>query len=65
MSKQDLRTLLTVLMYAGIALFFVPFLWGKSQGALWLQAGGALAAIVFGLVRCLFTEEECWWHVQQ
>jgi hypothetical protein len=63
LSKQDLRMLLTILMYAGIGLFFVPFLWGKSHHALYLQAGGALAAIVFGIARCLFTEEDCWWNV--
>lgn len=65
MSKSVLRTVLTILMYVGVLVFFVPYISGKAGGAMYYHAGGAIAAVVFGMLRCFWTEEdECWWHVR-
>ena len=64
MSKGLERTLLTILMNAGVAVPCVPYLLGKVDGLMLFQVGGAVAAVVFGMLRCLWSEEECWWHVR-
>ncbi len=58
------RSLLTILMYAGVAVFCLPYLLGKVDGLGVMQVGGAVAAVVFGMLRCYWSDEECWWHVQ-
>lgn len=60
MPKSVMRVLLTILMYTGVLVFFVPFLMDKSAMALRYQAGGATMAVVCGLLRCYLTEGDCW-----
>ncbi len=63
MSKSVLRTVLTILMYSGVVLFFVPYLLGKVHGTALFQVGGVLLAVACGMLRCYWADEECWWHV--
>ncbi|GAC1356308.1 MAG: hypothetical protein NVSMB3_02470 [Acidobacteriaceae bacterium] len=63
-SNGIVRTLLTILMYCGVAVFCIPYILGKVDSLGMLQVGGAVAAVVFGMLRCYWSEEECWWHVQ-
>jgi len=64
MSKGLGHSLLTTLMYAGVAVFCIPYLLGKVDGLTMFQVGGAVSAVVFGMLRCYWSEEECWWHVR-
>ncbi|WP_260704014.1 hypothetical protein [Edaphobacter flagellatus] len=50
--------LLTVLMYAGVALFLLPYIIEKASLAPILMLVGALMAVACGLLRCYFTEGE-------
>ncbi len=61
------RTLLTILMYAGATLFFLPYLTGRVSTAILVVILGASVAIVCGLARCIFTEGDCSErdHIQQ
>lgn len=59
MAKSVSRVLLTILTYTGVLIFFVPYLLEKSTSAWRFQVGGAVMAVVCGLARCCFTEDEC------
>jgi hypothetical protein len=59
MTKSVGRVLLTVLMYTGVLVFFVPYLLEKSGSAWRFQAGGAVVAVACGLLRCYLTEGDC------
>lgn len=48
MSKGLGRSLLTTLMYAGVAVFCIPCLLGKVDGLTMFQVGGAVSAVVLG-----------------
>ncbi len=56
--RQTARMLLTVLMYAGVALFLLPYIIEKASLAPILMLVGALMAVACGLLRCYFTEGE-------
>jgi hypothetical protein len=59
MSKCTLRYVFTLLMYAGIAIFLIPYFFGSiSSGMLFLILGGGFA-IVCGMLRCYFVEGDC------
>ena len=62
MSRRAIRVLLGVLMYAGVALFCLPSILGKADGFAAFQVAGAAAAVVFGMIRCYWSDEECWHH---
>jgi hypothetical protein len=47
---------LTILMYAGVGLFLLPYFTGKASTAPLLMLLGAIIAVVCGLLRCYFTE---------
>ena len=56
MSRCTLRIVFTILMYAGVAIFLVPYVSGKLYtGALFLILGIGIA-VASGLLRCYFTE---------
>ncbi len=56
MSRCTLRYLFTLFMYAGIAVFLIPYISGKiTSGVLFLIMGMGIA-IVSGLLRCYYTE---------
>ena len=59
MSKGILRIVLTILMYAGVVIFLLPYFRGKvSAGILFMIVGAALT-VVCGLLRCYLTEGDC------
>ena len=58
-SRQSLRILLTILMYAGVVVFLVPYVTGRLSSGVLLMIGGAGGAVVCGLLRCYLTEGDC------
>ena len=56
MHRQTARTLLTILMYAGVGIFLLPYITGKASSAPMLMLLGALVSVVCGLARCYMTE---------
>jgi hypothetical protein len=59
MSRCTLRYLLTVLVYAGVGIFLIPYLTGHLfAGALFL-IGGAGLTVVAGILRCCLVEGDC------
>lgn len=58
MDKRTLRTLLTILMYAGVGIFLLPYFIGKTTTAPILMLLGATLAVVCGLGRCYLIEPD-------
>ena len=59
MSKCTLRYILTVLVYAGVAIFLYPYLTGRlSSGESFLLIGIGLA-VVCGILRAACMEGDC------
>lgn len=58
MNRSTMRTLLTILMYAGVGIFLLPYAIGKASTAPLLMLLGGIIAVVCGLLRCYLTEEE-------
>lgn len=56
--RHTVRTVLTILMYAGVGLFLLPYLTGKASTAPLLMVLGAMISVVCGLLRCYLTEGE-------
>lgn len=56
MNKQTVRTLLTILMYAGVGIFLLPYFTGKASTAPILMLLGTIIAVVCGLLRCYWME---------
>ena len=56
MSRCTLRYLFTVVMYAGIAVFLIPYISGKISSGVILLIAGMGIAIVSGLLRCYYSE---------
>jgi len=54
--RRTIRTLLTILMYAGVCLFLLPYFTGKAATATFFMLLGAIIAVVCGLLRCYLTE---------
>jgi hypothetical protein len=59
MSKPALRISLTILLYAGVAIFLWPYLTGHISTGILFLIGGAGLTIVCGLLRCYLTEGDC------
>ncbi len=59
MSKCTLRTVFTILMYAGVALFLIPYITGRVVTQAIVLLVGASSAVIFGLLRCYCTEGDC------
>ena len=59
MSRCTIRYILTVFIYAGVAIFLWPYFTGHiSTGMIFLVGGGGLA-VACGLLRCCFIEGDC------
>jgi hypothetical protein len=56
--RRTVRTVLTILMYAGVGVFLLPYVFGKASTAPLLMLLGATIAVVCGLLRCYLTENE-------
>jgi hypothetical protein len=57
-NSRTMRSLLTILMYAGVGIFLLPYLVGKASTALLLMLLGGAMAVICGLLRCYLTEDE-------
>lgn len=58
MHRSTARTLLTILMYAGVGIFLLPYAVGKASTAPLLMLLGGVISVVCGLLRCYLTENE-------
>ncbi len=58
-SKAVVRTTLTILLYAGVVLFLLPYATGHVFSGVLLLIVGASLAVVAGLARCYLTEGDC------
>jgi hypothetical protein len=57
--KNTMRTVLTILMYMGVAIFLFPYISGGiTSGVLFMIIGAGLA-VGCGLLRCYLTEGDC------
>ncbi len=59
MTRQSTRVLLTILMYAGVAVFLFPYFSGKLMTGILFMIIGASMAVICGLLRCYLTEGDC------
>ena len=59
MSKCTLRSIFTVLIYAGVVVFLFPYLIGRLTHIGFFVFAGLGLAVVFGVLRCCCTDEEC------
>ncbi|HZY72983.1 MAG TPA: hypothetical protein VFE22_07755 [Edaphobacter sp.] len=59
MTKKTWRWVLNILMYAGVAIFLIPYFRGKLLHGIWFMIIGAGMAVVCGLLRCYLTEGDC------
>lgn len=59
MSRCTLRYLLTVLLYAGVAIFLWPYFTGRIATGILFLIGGAALIVVCGIFRCYLTEGDC------
>jgi hypothetical protein len=59
MSRCTLRYLVTVLLYAGVAIFLWPYFTGRIATGIFFLVGGITLAVVCGIVRCGLTEGDC------
>jgi hypothetical protein len=59
MTRRVTRTILTILMYAGIVVFLFPYVTGRLTTGIIFLIIGAGAAVIFGLLRCYLTEGDC------
>jgi hypothetical protein len=58
-TKSTLRMVLTILMYAGVVIFLVPYFIGMITAGVGFMIVGAGLAVVCGLLRCYLTEGDC------
>ncbi|WP_213806978.1 hypothetical protein [Granulicella sp. dw_53] len=58
MSKCTLRYIFTILMYAGIFVFLIPYISGKTSAAMIFLIAGVGIAVGCGLMRCYFSESD-------
>ncbi len=59
MSKCTLRSIFTILVYAGVVVFLFPYLIGRLTHVEFFVFIGLGLAVVFGILRCCCTDEEC------
>ena len=59
MTKSILRIVLTILMYAGVAIFLFPYFTGRIMTGFGFMIVGLGCAIVCGFLRCYLTEGDC------
>jgi len=59
MSKCILRSIFTVLIYAGVVIFLFPYLIGRLTNVGYFVLAGLGLALVCGILRCCCTEGDC------
>jgi hypothetical protein len=58
-TKSILRIVLTILMYAGVAVFLFPYFTGRITAGIPFMLLGAGCTVICGLLRCYLTEGDC------
>jgi hypothetical protein len=58
MSKCTLRSIFTVLIYAGVVIFLFPYFIGRLTNVGFFVLAGLGLAVVCGILRCCCTEGE-------
>jgi hypothetical protein len=59
MSKCTLRSIFTVLIYAGVVIFLFPYFIGRLTNVGSFVLVGLGLAVVCGILRCCCTEGDC------
>jgi hypothetical protein len=59
MSRCTLRSIFTVLIYAGVVIFLFPYFIGRLTNVGFFVLAGLGLAVVCGILRCCCTEGEC------
>jgi len=59
MSKCTLRSIFTVLIYAGVVIFLFPYLIGRLTNVGFFVLAGLGLAVICGILRCCCTEGDC------
>jgi hypothetical protein len=59
MSKCTLRSIFTVLIYAGVVIFLFPYFIGRLTNVGFFVLAGLGLAVVCGVLRCCCTEGDC------
>ena len=62
MTKPVIRIVLTILMYAGVVIFLLPYITGRLTTGILFLILGAGSAVICGLLRCYLTEGDCGKH---
>jgi membrane protein CcdC involved in cytochrome C biogenesis len=57
--RKILRIVLTILMYAGVLVFLIPYFRGTVTTSILFLILGAGFAVGCGLLRCYLTEGDC------
>jgi hypothetical protein len=57
--KKIMRIVLTILMYAGVLVFLIPYFKGTITTSIFFLIFGAGFAVLCGLLRCYLTEGDC------
>jgi hypothetical protein len=58
-TKGTLRIVLTILMYAGVAVFLFPYFTGHIMTGIPFMVVGVACTVVCGFLRCYLTEGDC------
>jgi drug/metabolite transporter (DMT)-like permease len=59
MQRTTFRIVLTILMYAGVLVFLLPYFSGKITMGIIFMIAGAVVTVGCGLLRCYLTEGDC------
>ncbi len=59
MSRCTLRSIFTVLLYAGVGIFLYPYFTGHFSHAILFLVAGIGLAVLCGVLRCCFEEGDC------
>jgi hypothetical protein len=59
MSMCTLRSIFTVLIYAGVVIFLFPYFIGRLTNVGFFVLAGLGLAVVCGILRCCCTEGDC------
>ncbi|QHS50792.1 hypothetical protein [Edaphobacter sp. 12200R-103] len=58
MNRSTLRMVMTILMYAGVGVFLLPYVIGKASTGPLLMLVGGLMSVICGLLRCCLMDRE-------
>jgi hypothetical protein len=57
-NRSTLRMVMTILMYAGVGVFLLPYVIGKASTGPLLMLVGGLMSVICGLLRCCLMDRE-------